>query len=135
MTEAIEEAGADAFRHLMSRVTASMTREAERSLWLNRAVAVQIAQDPERALAIAKENLEHMEVVRTAPNPWLRRWRTVLSAGVDAIIAVLTSRDPEATELRQNSPFAGVLDYRERERVLEAFRRHWKQAHSAATIQ
>jgi len=129
MTEADEEVGADAFRRLMAEVSVPMTREAERSLWLNRAVAVQIASDPERALAIARENLDRLEAIQTVANPWLNRWRRVMHAGVDAIVGVLNSRHPEAIELRQNSPFAGVLDYRERERVLEAFRRHWKQGH------
>jgi hypothetical protein len=40
---------------------------------------------------------------------------------------VLTSTVPEAAELRQNSPFAGVLPDRERHRVLDSFAAHWEQ--------
>jgi hypothetical protein len=36
---------------------------------------------------------------------------------------VLTSPTPWAREMRQNSPFAGVLDEADRVAVLEAFRR------------
>jgi hypothetical protein len=116
----------------MRSVSTPLTREAERSLWLNRVVAVRVAEDPERAIAIAHQNLDRMEAVQTGMNPWLGAWRSVLDAGVDVILGVLTSRDPEAAELRQNSPFAGVLGYRERERVLESFRQHWNRAHSRA---
>jgi hypothetical protein len=120
------------FRRLMQAVSTPLTREAERSLWLNRVVAVHVAEDPDRAMAIALENLDRMEAVQPGMNPWLRAWRSVLDSGVDVILGVLTSREPEAVELRQNSPFAGVLGYREREQVLESFRRHWSRAHSRA---
>jgi hypothetical protein len=120
------------FYRLMDSVSAPLTREAERSLWLNRVVAVRLAEAPERAFSIAYENLTRMESAQTGTNPWLKRWRAVLNAGVDAVLGVLTSRDLEAVELRQNSPFAGVVSYREREQVLENFRRHWKSLHSHA---
>jgi hypothetical protein len=122
--------GADDFSRLMRSVSMPLTREAERSLWLNRVVAVRVAEDPERAVAIARENLGRMEAVQQGANRWLRGWRIVLASGVDVVLGVLTSRDPEAVELRQNSPFAGVLGYREREQVLENFREHWSRAHS-----
>lgn len=116
----------------MDSVSTPLTREAERSLWLNRVVAVRVAESPERAISIARNNLNCMESVQTGMNPWLERWRYVLDVGIDAILGVLTSRDLEAVELRQNSPFAGVLDYRERERVLENFREYWSHTHSHA---
>jgi hypothetical protein len=123
---------ADDFDRLMRLVSRPLTREAERSLWLNRVVAVRIAEDPDRAIAIAQGNLERMEAAQATANPWLRAWRSALDAGVDIVLGILTSREPEAIELRQNSPFAGVLDYRERERVLEGFREHWSRVHSRA---
>jgi hypothetical protein len=51
---------------------------------------------------------------------------------VDAVLDVLTSRSGMAVELRQNSPFAGVLTQRDRARVLAAFREHWQVDHTAA---
>ena len=119
---------------MMRSVAIPLTREAERSLWLNRFVAVRIAEDPDRAIAVAQENLHRMQDIQNGANPWLAAWRYVLDAGVDVILGVLTSRDPEAVELRQNSPFAGVLGYRERERVLESFRRHWSRAHTRTQL-
>jgi hypothetical protein len=43
---------------------------------------------------------------------WLDRWRAVLDAGIESVLDVLTSSTPHAIELRQNSPFAGVLPKR-----------------------
>jgi hypothetical protein len=122
--------GDDGFEQLMRAVTAPMTAEAEEALWLNLAVVAKIAENPDRVLGIAMQNLRQLERVQGGANPWLGRWRTVLNGGVDAVVGVLTSRDLDATRLRLNSPFAGVLTRAENERILESFRRHRKQAHS-----
>jgi hypothetical protein len=63
---------------------------------------------------------------------WLARWGQVLDQGVDAVLEVLTSTSPPAVELRQNSPFAGVLTDAERAAVQTSFRAHWRRDHSAA---
>lgn len=112
---------------------AALTRDQERSLWLHRVVAGHLAVDPERVLAQARANLEQLESVHPdgASAGWLAQWGEVLDAGVDAVFEVLTSRRPQAVELRQNSPFAGVLDERERQATLAAFRTHWQAAHAA----
>ena len=122
--------GDDGFGQMMRTATASMSSEAEEALWLNLAVVAKITENPDRVLGIAMQNLRQLERVQGGANPWLGHWRTVLNGGVDAVIGVLTSRDVNATRLRLNSPFAGVLSRTETERILEAFRRHRKQAHS-----
>jgi hypothetical protein len=47
--------------------------------------------------------------------------RRLRRADVEAVLDALTSRVPHAVELRQNSPFAGVLPETERRAVLAAF--------------
>ena len=120
----------DSFDQMLRAVSAPMTPEAEEALWLNLAVVAKIAENPDRVLGIAMQNLRQLERVQGGANPWLGHWRTVLNGGVDAVIGVLTSRDVDATRLRLNSPFADVLSRAESERILDAFRRHRKQAHS-----
>ncbi|MDQ2913761.1 MAG: helix-turn-helix domain-containing protein [Chloroflexota bacterium] len=107
-----------------------LTREEMRSLWLNRAVAARIAMDPDRVFAHARQNLDRFERIHEGSSvaKWLERWRRVLDAGPEAVMEVLTSMAPEAAELRQNSPFAGVLSDRERHRVLDSFASHWEQS-------
>jgi hypothetical protein len=71
---------------------------------------------------IARRNLAAMEADASLNNPWIRRWRIILRKGPGAAVAVLVSCHPEAVELRQNTPFAGVIDSHERARALRAFR-------------
>jgi excisionase family DNA binding protein len=106
-----------------------LTREERRSLWLNRVVAGRVAQDPTRVLSHVRRNLDRFERIHegTSVTRWLRRWREVLDAGPEAVMEMLTSTTPEAAELRQNSPFAGVLSERERMAALASFSAHWQR--------
>ena len=111
-----------------------LTREAERSLWLHRAVAGQLVLDPDGVMERARGNLQRM--LATHPSgmsaSWLARWQRVLDDGVDAVLDTLTSRAALAVELRQNSPFAGALTDQQRAAALTAFRDHWRRDHAAA---
>ena len=107
-----------------------MTREELRSLWLNRAVAARLARDPERVLKHARRNLERFAQVHAASTAehWVKRWQDVLAMGPEVVMETLTSTSPDAAELRQNSPFPGVLPESERREVLDSFARYWKHA-------
>ena len=110
-----------------------LTREAERSLWLHRAVAGRLVADPDRVLGLAAQNLQKLERVHPSgmSAAWLAQWRIVLAGGADAVLDVLASRSQLAVELRQNSPFAGVIPEDERMAVHHAFREHWRREHAA----
>jgi excisionase family DNA binding protein len=110
-----------------------LTREAERSLWLHRAVAGHLVTDPDAVLARAQANLARLQQVHASgmSATWLSQWAAVLDAGIDAVLDVLTSRSPYAVELRQNSPFAGALSPTERAKVAAAFTTHWRRDHAA----
>ena len=56
---------------------------------------------------------------------WLDLWRDTLDSGLGKVLTTLVSESPQAAELRQNSPFAGILPDDERIRVLTSFRKHW----------
>ncbi|GAA1407034.1 helix-turn-helix domain-containing protein [Catellatospora coxensis] len=105
-----------------------LTRDQLKSLWLHRAVAGRLVADPDKVLADAAENLRRLK--RVHPDGmaamWLERWRQVLDTGVEAVLEVLTSRSRDAAELRQNSPFAGVLPESTRQAVLAAFAERWR---------
>jgi excisionase family DNA binding protein len=111
----------------LARTRRGLTREELRSLWLNRAVAAHLARDPERVLERARRNLARFSEIhaRGSAEPWLKRWQTVLDQGPEAVMETLTSTAPEAAELRQNSPFPGVLPEKERRQVLESFGKYW----------
>ena len=113
---------------------ASLTREKERSLWLHRALLALLLMDPELVLDKARDNLrrwksEHRPDGMTVR--YLTEWEKVLNSGLDNVVHTMTSTTPEANELRQNSPFAGVLDDETRVRVLRSFNDHWKREHTS----
>ena len=100
-----------------------LTREQIRSLWLHQAVARRIVIDPERTLHRARVNLRRLQAAhpRGVAERWLGEWERLLDGPIDELVEALTSRSERGCELRQNSPFAGVLSQRERGRILENF--------------
>ncbi len=82
-------------------------------------------------LATAAQNLRRLQEIHSSvmTAQWLTRWQEVLDRGLDTVFEALTSSAGWAVELRQNSPFAGVLSERERAAVLASFRIHWRKAH------
>lgn len=100
--------------------TRRLTRDQNRSLWLGYAVAGKLVADPQGVLEKARDNLERLQRLHGQGNPWLAQWRNLLDGPVTDVLDALTSRNPRARELRQNSPFAGVLTEGERHRVLQA---------------
>ncbi|WP_432831418.1 helix-turn-helix domain-containing protein [Dactylosporangium sp. CA-092794] len=111
----------------------AMTRDQLKALWLHRAVAGRLVAAPEAVLARATANLERLRVVHPAGMTavWLDRWRDLFRQGVEEVLENLTSLDAEATELRQNSPFAGVLPDEDRHAVLAAFSAWWRTERAA----
>jgi excisionase family DNA binding protein len=116
-----------AFRDTRPEVSARASRPEElRSLWLHRAVAGVLARDPEGVLGRARRNLVRLERVHPAgmSAQWLARWRILVEEGPEAVMRALVAESGDAVELRQNSPFAGVLSQAERLAILRAFRRY-----------
>lgn len=116
---------------VLAMLPAPPRRDVERLSWLHGAVAGRMMLDPDRVLGKARANLTKLQNVhrRGAAARLLDEWQQILDRGVDAVFDALTSRSPKAAELRQSSPFAGVLPESERQRVLEAFREHWRSEH------
>src|SRR5713101_1387383 len=89
-----------------------LPREAARSLRLGLAVSEHLEAAPGSVLEIATRNLESMRRADTADHAkrWLDEWERLLTQSPVRIVGVLRSPSDHAIELRQNSPFAGVLD-------------------------
>ncbi len=103
--------------------TQRLTRDQNRSLWLGYAIAGKVVADPSRVLEKARRNLARLERVHSsgASSRWLAEWERLLDGPVEGVLETLTSRTPRARELRQNSPFAGVLSEQERREALAGF--------------
>lgn len=109
----------DAIRNRTQR----MTRDQRRSLWLAYATAGVIVADPAHAVEVARSNIEKMRLsARGQARLWLDEWERLIDGPLDHLLDAFTSRSPRGRELRQNSPFSGVLTEQQRRRALEAWR-------------
>lgn len=117
---------------VLALVSRPLTREQEQSRWLHAAIAGHMVTDPDAVLGRARANLDRFRAVHsgTMAAHWLDLWKAVLDEGPDGVLGVLVSDSPEATEMRQNSPFTGILTADERRAVLASFRAHWQAGHS-----
>lgn len=109
-----------------------LSREQEKSLWLHLAVAAELLQDPDAVLGKARENLDRWRAVHRPDGRsarYLEEWRLILDSGVDAVVEAMTRPAEHAAELRQNTPFAGVISEQARVAVLRSFARHWAREH------
>ena len=94
------------------------------SLELHRAVAQRLLDDPalvERARERVAGWLRDGSVAR----PYAEAWRDVLAEPVESIARFLTATEEKARQMRQTSPFAGVLDPRTRWSI-------WRRAREGA---
>ena len=103
--------------------TQRLTRDQNRSLWLGYAIAGKLVADPSGVLEKAQKNLALLRRVHSGGSSgrWLAEWEKLLDGSDEGVLEALTSRTPRARELRQNSPFAGVLTEHERQKALTGF--------------
>ncbi|MDQ3756334.1 MAG: helix-turn-helix transcriptional regulator [Actinomycetota bacterium] len=100
----------------------ALTREDRRSLFLHVAISRRIVADPEVALMRARRNLRTMANANPGAAPLLREWRRIIDNGIDRVLYVLADPGEHARELRQVTPFAGILSAADRQQVYRAFR-------------
>lgn len=99
----------------------------QRSLALHQLVAEKIRRDP-ALFARAHATLARWRQTaceRTWPH--LDEWAALMKQGMPACLAVATADTEHANDLRQSSPFAGLLTNAERFQFL----REWNSAHAS----
>ena len=116
----------------LARGTAPLTRDQRRSLWLGIAVAGRLATDPEGVLSKAWSNLAKLREVHAGQgvDRDLASWEDLLRGPITGIMHVLTSPSRGASDMRQNSTFAGVLSTKERSDALAGFKRFESEGHA-----
>lgn len=92
------------------------TRDQDRSRWLGVATAAAFLRNPASARASAQRFLRG-----AAGNRWHDEWERLLEGPALGVVDALTSDSLRSRELRQNSPFVGVLTDDERAAVLASF--------------
>jgi hypothetical protein len=109
----------------MEVVSSSHERLDRRSLAMHRLIADKIRAEP-KLFEIASQNIERWSRTPGRNAALLAAWSRVLEQGIAAALAVATEDSERARELRQSTPFAGVLSPQER----WSFLRQWNATNS-----
>lgn len=107
---------------LVITFTPQMTREDQRSLAYHRAVAEKIRNNPAAVIAQAKRILKKIRAQHPGTRPLCDCWQTWLELPLEELLAHILDPGILARDMRQVTPFAGVLTPKERVRVLKQFR-------------
>ena len=101
---------------------AALTRDQERSLFLHGAVARELRARRTEVIEIARRNISRMRSVN--PHAWrlLDDWDRILNGSTSQIVAFMLDPGEHGRDLRQVSPFAGVLTPAQRVAVYSSFR-------------
>ena len=94
----------------------------ERSLALHAEVAERIRSDP-TLLERTKRRVRGWLDGGSVAGPYAHAWNAILERPLEEVLHKLVERSEEAHDLRQVSPFAGIIDPRTRWRILKAVRR------------
>jgi hypothetical protein len=87
----------------------------ERSLAYHRAVAERLRREP-GLLGVARARVAAWLAEGRSPY-YARRWSEALAGPLEAVIALMVDEGEAARAMRQATPFAGMLDPRERWRI------------------
>ena len=98
----------------------SHDRLEQRSIAFHRAVAEKLRLRPE-LLAVAFENLDRWSQSAGRSQPYFDEWRAMLALPLSDLLRTMVENTPRMGELRQSTPFAGILEPKERWRVYDTF--------------
>jgi hypothetical protein len=94
------------------------------SLQLHRAVAERLLEDPS-LVGRVRERVDGWLRDGSVARPYAEAWRAILAEPAEVIARFLTDPGERARQMRQTSPFAGVLDPRTRWSI-------WRRARAGA---
>lgn len=100
-----------------------LTREDRRSLAYHHAIAKIVRCNPLTTVQRAKRTLARLHKDHPHAAELLDQWQTWLDLPIDELIARMLDPGMMARDMRQITPFAGVLSARERLRVLKRFQK------------
>ena len=115
-----DASGCDLIVELRPRLTPPELR----TLALHQAIVEKLREDPELVLEKAHAQLRIMRetVAEGRASTYLRTWSRLLEGPIDELIATMISTDQPARDLRQSSPFGGVLSDKTRLDVIRQAR-------------
>jgi len=102
---------------------APLSREDLRSLAYHQAIVEKLKKEPAVVLAKARESLKTMSKKHPDAKELFARWKQWLDQPLNDLINRCLDSSQVARDMRQVTPFAGVLDAKERFEILKRFRK------------
>ena len=99
-----------------------LTREDHRSLAFHDAVTEILQKTPAPVLLRARNNLQKMARLHPGARMLFTRWSAWLALPVEELVSNMLDPAPLAREMRQVSPFSGLLNAERRASILRQFR-------------
>ncbi len=100
-----------------------ITREDKRSLAFHRAIVKVLRENPAPILSQARRNLEKLAKMHPGAQMLFDQWKDWLLLPLESMGFRILDPLPEAREMRQVSPFSGVLSAKQRAQILRQFRK------------
>ena len=104
----------------VNNVSVSHERIDQRSIAMHRAIAEKLRANP-ALLEIARENITRWAPAAGRSRHYLDAWLEVLEKPLEEVLALIVEDTEEMRAMRQNNPFAGVLNPRERWAIYDLF--------------
>ena len=108
---------------LEARFVPKLNRVERRSLAFHRAVADSLQENPEEIIQRARTHLGRLRTLHPHAAALINRWYAWLDLPPDLLIKQFTDTSELAQNMRQVSPFAGVLSAEQRKSILARLRR------------
>jgi hypothetical protein len=88
----------------------------DRSLAIHQIVAERLREDP-GLLDEPRARLAQWRTARDMHQRYIDAWEELLSGPLEKLLALLVERSEWATAMRHTSPFAGIVDFKTRDRI------------------
>ncbi|MEM7541844.1 MAG: helix-turn-helix transcriptional regulator, partial [Pseudomonadota bacterium] len=118
----LEKMAAACDRELVVESVPQMTREDRRSLALHRAIVQEIIKRPEEVLLKARQQLRSLRSQHPHASRCLDQWQAWLKLPQEELFARMLDLGLFARDMRQVSPFGGVLSAARRAEIIRDFR-------------
>lgn len=103
-------------------VSTPLTRDQERSIVLHTAIAKELRTRGAEVIEIARRNISRMRLMNPHVSPLLDEWERILQGTIDQIVGRMLDPSEHGRDLRQVTPFAGVLTPAQRAAAYRSFR-------------
>ena len=106
-------------------VSTPLTRDQERSMFLHAAIAKELRVRGAEVVEVAQRNISRMRSMNPHASPLLDECEKILQGTIDQIVGRMLDPSEHGCDLRQVTPFAGVLTPAQRAAAYRSFRSNY----------